>query len=228
MSADVRDGATAFVDKWRARWPEWTLAMVFVPTSQRTRVESWFALLQELTDAAWGGGDPTPGLAKLAWWQEELSGWSRGARRHPLGAALQPCVAPWRELGLALPALRALRDGQDVDSGARGEAGGLPTMVADHAFALAVANCEHALFGGRAVDAAAGAAVAATLDGERRLSQGGHAGADPGSGSATSRPGSRPRAIHGALLQARRRAAGRAVRPLPALFAAWRGARATT
>ena len=222
MSADVRDGAAAFVDKWRARWPEWALAMVFVPTADRARVESWFALLQELTDAAWGGGDPTPGLAKLAWWQEELSGWSRGARRHPLGAALQPCAAPWRELGLALPALRALRGDPVADPAAGNETAGAPAMSAGHAFAAAVAACERALFGGRAVDAAAVAAVAATLDAERRLPQRGHSADGTG---AAARPGSRPRAIHGALLQVRLRAGGRAVHPLRALFAAWRGAR---
>ena len=25
----------AFLDKWRARWPEWRVAEVFVPASQR-------------------------------------------------------------------------------------------------------------------------------------------------------------------------------------------------
>ena len=225
MSAGVGDAAAAFVDKWRARWPEWALAMVFVPAVQRVRVESWFALLQELTEAAWGGGDPTPGLAKLAWWQEELSGWSKGARRHPLGTALQPCAAPWRELGLSLPALRALRG--DADAGAGVGTGGFTGMAAAHPFAGAVAACEHALFAGRAPDAAAIAAVAATLDGERHMLRGEGAAADGAAGSAAPRPASRPRAIHAALLQARRRAAGRAVRPLPALFAAWRGARAT-
>ena len=95
----------SFVDKWRQRWPEWGLASVFVPAAQRGRLSAWLALLQELREAAWGGGDPTPGLAKLAWWQEELRGWEKGARRHPLGAVLQPRQAPWRALGLALPVM---------------------------------------------------------------------------------------------------------------------------
>src|SRR5690606_20699556 len=66
----VHGDAAGFIDKWRARWPEWEIASVFVPEAQRPLAEAWFSLLQELTDAAWGGADPTPGLAKLAWWQE--------------------------------------------------------------------------------------------------------------------------------------------------------------
>ncbi len=98
-----------FVDKWRARWPEWIVAEVFVPVAQRGTALAWAALQQELTDAAWGGSDPRPGEAKLAWWQEELAGWSRGARRHPLGTVLQRQPAPWAALAMALPSLMASR-----------------------------------------------------------------------------------------------------------------------
>ena len=83
------DALQAFLAKWRARWPEWAVAEVFVPAAQRERAQAWFALRDELGDAAWGGQDPLPGDAKLGWWAEELDGWSRGARRHPLGLALQ-------------------------------------------------------------------------------------------------------------------------------------------
>ena len=79
IDVDVRDGASSFVEKWRARWPEWEFGMVFVPVAQRPLAEAWLSLLNELAEAAWGGDDPTPGLAKLAWWQEELGGWSKGA-----------------------------------------------------------------------------------------------------------------------------------------------------
>ncbi len=96
----------SFIEKWRARWPEWAVAEAFVPAAQRDPAAAWFALLQEFADAAWGGADPAPGLAKLAWWQEELRGWAKGARRHPLGALLQPVAAPWAELADAMPALR--------------------------------------------------------------------------------------------------------------------------
>lgn len=99
-----------FTDKWLARWPEWRVAEVFVPRHQRERTLAWFALRQELTDAAWGGSDPQPGTAKLAWWAEELEGWTQGRRRHPLGAVLQRHPVPWSMLVSCLPALRASRD----------------------------------------------------------------------------------------------------------------------
>ncbi|MBB6599680.1 phytoene/squalene synthase family protein [Luteimonas sp. MC1825] len=221
MSIDVRDEAAGFVAKWRTRWPEWALAMVFVPAAQRDVVEAWFSLLQELSDAAWAGSDPTPGLAKLAWWQEELAGWEKGARRHPLGAVLQPCQAPWRALGLALPTLRAMRDQDEHDS--------LPmaSMPADgQAFAEAVAACEAALFAGRTVDAGAVAAVLATLAGEKALLVGAVGAAPiPGATAMTAQPGTRPRGIQLALLRARMAHPERAVPPLRALLAAWRAAR---
>lgn len=96
--------AASFVDKWRARWPEWGIARVFVSADQRELAEQWFALLQEWTDAA-STQEPAPGLAKLAWWQEELRGWAKGARRHPLGARLQKTAIDWNALADALPVL---------------------------------------------------------------------------------------------------------------------------
>ena len=100
----------SFVSKWRQRWPEWTVVEVFVPAAQRPVALAWASLLQELGDAAWGGGDARPGEAKLAWWQEELEGWSLGRRRHPLGIALQRLQAPWKRLSEAIPGLRASRE----------------------------------------------------------------------------------------------------------------------
>lgn len=98
-----------FLQKWRAAWPEWPLAQVFVPESQRATAEAWLALQQEWVEAAWGGADPTPGSAKLGWWQDELRGWDKGARRHPLGRVLQRTSAPWAVLADALDTLRATR-----------------------------------------------------------------------------------------------------------------------
>lgn len=104
---------SGFLDKWRARWPEWSVAEVFIAPAQRDVAVAWFALLQELLDAAWTGSDPTPGQAKLAWWAEELQGWSQGRRRHPLGIALQRRPAPWASLAATLPALQATREPAD-------------------------------------------------------------------------------------------------------------------
>ena len=102
--------AAPHLAKWRSNWPEWQVAEVFVPEPSRESALAWATLLQELTEAAWGGADPRPGEAKLGWWQEEFSGWTRGARRHPLGAALQRHPASWHALAAALPALAASRE----------------------------------------------------------------------------------------------------------------------
>jgi hypothetical protein len=104
------DSLEGFVGKWRARWPEWRVAEVFVPEAQREKTVAWFALRQELANAAWDGADARPGEAKLAWWSEELAGWSQGRRRHPLGLALQRLPVPWPVLAASLPALRASRE----------------------------------------------------------------------------------------------------------------------
>lgn len=100
----------SFIGKWSARWPEWQVAEAFLPADRRAAWLAWFALRQELADAAWAGADPRPGEAKLAWWAEELQGWMQGRRRHPLGAGLQSLPAPWTRLAAALPALAAARD----------------------------------------------------------------------------------------------------------------------
>ena len=99
-----------FIDKWRGRWPEWRVAEVFVPPQSRETCVAWFALQQELAEAAWAGSDPRPGEAKLGWWAEELQGWSQGRRRHPLGLVLQRLPAPWLRLAASVPALIASRD----------------------------------------------------------------------------------------------------------------------
>lgn len=106
MMSAGQDGLEAFTGKWRQRWPEWPIAEVFVASDLREIAAAWFALLQELADAAWGGEDPTPGLAKLAWWQEELHGWSKGAHRHPLGAELLGRPVAWDALAHSLGVLR--------------------------------------------------------------------------------------------------------------------------
>ncbi|MGH8077757.1 MAG: phytoene/squalene synthase family protein, partial [Lysobacter sp.] len=110
VAQDDPDALETFIGKWRARWPEWSVAEVFVPPAQRTVALAWASLQQELTDAAWSGSDPRPGEAKLAWWQEELQGWALGRRRHPLGITLQRQPAPWAALAAALPTLRESRE----------------------------------------------------------------------------------------------------------------------
>lgn len=245
------DALDSFLAKFRARWPEWAVVQVFVPQSQREVALAWATLLQELTDAAWGGSDPRPGEAKLAWWAEELRGWTLGARRHPLGIALQKLPAPWLALATALPYLRESRerprDRDDAYSSLR-------------PFAHAVAVIESALFAGAepprvAVESPGAEASGATEQAELIISAGllysrlahvGEAAAPlttlaragsqplasawaaellqgwPAAGAAT-----RPRRVWSALARQRLRH-GDAALPLPpwsALLGAWRGAR---
>ncbi|MDO5610404.1 MAG: phytoene/squalene synthase family protein [Pseudomonadota bacterium] len=110
---EARAEAASFIDKWRRHWPEWGIAQVFVPAIQRTVAEAWFALLHEWIDAA-STEEPAPGLAKLAWWQDELRGWGKGARRHPLGAILQKEKVDWHALADALPGLMRRDAGFDL------------------------------------------------------------------------------------------------------------------
>ena len=136
----------SFVGKWRERWPEWQVAEVFLAAARRAQLLAWFALRQELIDAAWAGADPRPGEAKLGWWAEELQGWSQGRRRHPLGATLAALPAPWVQLAAALPALAAARErAVDLDE-ARA------TLIP---FAAAVAEADAALAGEPAAPAQA-------------------------------------------------------------------------
>ena len=217
----------SFVDKWRQRWPEWGLASVFVPAAQRTRLAAWFALLQELREAAWAGSDPTPGLAKLAWWQEELRGWGRGARRHPLGEALQKLDADWDRFGRALAALPATR----VPDVAREDQAALRT------FASGVLACESDLFGGGEPGPDDVDGVVELLRAERVLVQGdSEAAARLLPALETTRGASsltRPRRLQQAIVRERVRLAARhadedgrsRTPPLRLLFAAWRAAR---
>lgn len=148
----------SFIGKWRARWPEWRVAEAFLPRDARAAWLAWFALRQELADAAWAGADPRPGEAKLAWWAEELQGWAQGRRRHPLGAGLQALPAPWTRMAAALPALAAARERATDLAEAT-------TMLAP--FADAVAAVDAVLAG--EPDAPGAATIAFGLLGQRAL-----------------------------------------------------------
>ncbi len=99
----------SFLDKWLARWPQWSVAEVFIPEPQRPLAMAWFTLLQEFEDVMNVAGDPLPADAKLAWWQQELMDWTAQRSRHPLGRLLEPVSAPWAVFADALPALQAAR-----------------------------------------------------------------------------------------------------------------------
>lgn len=209
--------------KWQAQWPEWAVAEVFLPAAQRQRARAWLALRGELAEAAWGGEDPTPGAAKLGWWEEELAGWSRGARRHPLGLALQKQPADWRMLAGAVPALRASRHPEGDRAAAL--AGLMP-------FAGAVSAVSAGLFDAAPASALA-TADALLAEWVLRLPERGIpvAGTDADSLLALPplRDGARPERLHAALVHGRLRRLVRSrpgpMSPLAVLFAAWRAAR---
>lgn len=207
-----------FTEKWRARWPEWNIGSAFVPAARRESAYAWFALLDECSDAAWAGADATPGLAKLAWWCEELQGWSKGARRHPLGETLQRVPAPWAALAAELRALPAQRE----TALAQAEAG-----LA--ALAAVLARCEQAVLGGGDSAAAAPGIVHALLA-ARALVQGDAAMATALLHDWPACRGARPRRLQSAFLHARlQRAAGArptlAASPWRSLLLAWAAAR---
>lgn len=108
----VADSAAldSFLDKWRTRWPEWSVGETFVAPDRRARAVAWFALQQEFEDAMNIAGETLPADAKLAWWGEELRGWSQRRSRHPLGRVLEPVQADWAGLAQALPLLIEARE----------------------------------------------------------------------------------------------------------------------
>lgn len=224
VDVDLQD----FLGKWRGRWPEWRIAQVFVDESQRETAEAWFAMLQEWTDAAWAGDDPTPGFAKLGWWQEELIGWTKGARRHPLGAVLQKRSAKWAMIASELTALRTAREPL--------RACVEPDILRPRLQALssAIAACEHELFAaqGAPVDDAFGLLAAHALWHRNEAVDAVQVKRWVQALAATPprRGGARPRRIHDALCLARlRRIAAdgevAALSPPAALWRSWRAAR---
>jgi len=224
IDTDLHD----FLGKWRGRWPEWRIAQVFVAEAQRETAEAWFAMLQEWTDAAWAGDDATPGFAKLGWWQEELIGWAKGARRHPLGSVLQKRSAMWAPLANELTALRSIRE--PIRAWAEPEA-----MLSQlHALSSVIAACEHDLFAAQdqPVGDAFGLLAAHALWRRDEVADDvqAKAWAHKLATIAPRRAGPRPRRIHDALSLARlRRVAAdgevSALSPPVALWCSWRAAR---
>lgn len=221
----MAEGPDSFLEKWRARWPEWALAEVFVPAERREPLLAWLSLRQELLDAAWGGSDPRPGEAKLGWWQEELEAWARGMRRHPLGLVLQSLDAPWASLGAALPLLAATRD-QPAPARLRPIAEAIAAVSAALEPGAAVSRWERVASGLRAQRLLAGEGEGA---GAGRSAAGALLEAWPTTDDSAGDPLSMR--LFDALLRSRLRVRARGGDGPPArirtLFAAWRAARGT-
>ncbi|KAF1710408.1 phytoene/squalene synthase family protein [Pseudoxanthomonas kalamensis DSM 18571] len=143
----------SFLEKWRTRWPEWSVAEIFVPQARRLPAVAWFALLQEFDDALNIAGDPLPADAKLGWWGEELHGWAQRRSRHPLGRVLEPLPAAWTQLADALPGLQAARTTAETGDAA---------FASLSAYAEAVAMVETEVLGASIAPSAILAQVLAT------------------------------------------------------------------
>ncbi len=224
------DSLEGFLDKWRERWPEWSLVERFVAPELRRRTLAWFALLQEFDDMLNTAGDPLPAIAKLGWWCEELRSWAGQRSRHPLGRLLEPVRAPWAQLAEALPALIEAREpAADV-------------ARAHHAlqgYAEAVAAVEAVMFDGPMQARAAEAVLTQTL--AQRVQELGAAVVPAAAGNEREWQqallaqwparvaGPRPRRLYAALARGRLQAClrGGDYRPHPAglLWRAWGAAR---
>ncbi|MBW8823351.1 MAG: hypothetical protein JF567_03790 [Xanthomonadales bacterium] len=205
-----RDALVATLDGWRQRWPEWQVAETFIAGESRDAAVAWFMLLGELAEAAWGGSDPTPGLAKLGWWQEELRGWAKGLRRHPLGLALQKQPVEWSPFADSLGGLRD-RDLAHADEQA--------AATALASFLVAISAVERQLFGEVARDSDP-LQLLRTLKVSIGL---------PVAAAKTRRGGPRPRRVFDALAMARANAARKGdaivLSRWLTLVLAWRAAR---
>ena len=222
----------SFLEKWRARWPEWAVAEIFVAPARRDIAVAWFALLQEFDDVLNVSGDPLPADAKLAWWSEELRGWASQRSRHPLGRRLEPVQAVWARLADALPSLAIART-RPADEAA--------AFAALAQYGDAVTAVEAAVLGKAPAQPAVIAQMLAT-----RLAEAGSAAVPGGNGDSAAlhdwavtlqkawqspRHGARERRILSAYAHARlqRHARHGAPAPLPGqarlLFTGWRAAR---
>jgi len=221
----TRAPAQDFIAKWRERWPEWGIAEGFIAPAQRPLVAVWYALMQEFALAAWAGSEPAPGLAKLAWWQDELIGWGKGRRRHPLGELLLAQSLPWARLAQALNGLSVSRDTVPESSAA---------AVDLVPLAQALTACEALLFAhAPAADTDQQQPMLLDLLGEQSLLRGDAAAAtrclaERAALPRVARP--RPRRLQSAILTGRLRQLhkGQPQHPPPAwrsLISAWRAAR---
>jgi hypothetical protein len=81
-------GYGGFVDKWSAARPEFAFARRFLRGADARARIAFACVAFELEHAAFAVGEPQVGLAKLAWWADELAQLARGTARHPLTQVL--------------------------------------------------------------------------------------------------------------------------------------------
>ena len=98
----------AALQKWWERWPEWTIAEVFLPAPQRLIAVAWFSVLMEWEDLLDQRRERNIVSARLRWWQDELAQWSEQHTSHPLAPLLAAIDAPWKQLAHGLSDLEAI------------------------------------------------------------------------------------------------------------------------
>ena len=85
-----------FVAKWRARWPEWSVAQVFVPRrAARRRRWPGSRCCRNSPTPPGAAAIPRPAEPSSPGGRKNCAAGRKGARRHPLGDALQRLPAPW-------------------------------------------------------------------------------------------------------------------------------------
>jgi len=77
-------GFADFEHKWLDAWPENRVVAVFLDPAQRRLDHAFYALIHELSDAAFHVREPQVAAAKLGWWRQELADAGFGNARHPL------------------------------------------------------------------------------------------------------------------------------------------------
>jgi hypothetical protein len=69
------------------------IALRFTHSAAADRLLALEALFRVLRELPWAVSDPTPGLAQLAWWHEEISQAAQRGSQHPVVRALRDCGA---------------------------------------------------------------------------------------------------------------------------------------
>jgi phytoene synthase len=85
---DEHSAFASFERKWLDANPEQSAVLVFLPPAQRDCARAFGSLIHELTQTAFGVRETQVAIAKLHWWQQELTGAAAGNPRHPISLEL--------------------------------------------------------------------------------------------------------------------------------------------
>lgn len=138
------DACATFEHKWSNAFPEFGLALRFLPESSRRERSALACIGFEIEHVALRIDEPQVAAGKLNWWMEELLSMRSGTPRHPLteavaGAATAGAVAAsdWHRLAIEAMAQRELAPSASLDQ----------RLAVCRPFHLAFSHIESALFG---------------------------------------------------------------------------------